>query len=102
MYTTSKPSCLHFIVLFVTDSVLCCSGTSQLMRQMDSMMNSMMQDPFASMMQPMHQQMMQIQPPQRHSAMMPFGAMPGFPMADPFGMPSIGQMFQSFVSKLNF
>lgn len=68
------------------------------MRQMDSMMNSMMQDPFASMM-PMHHQMMQIQPPpQRHSAMVPFGAMPGFPMGDPFGMPSIGQMFQSFVS----
>lgn len=72
------------------------------MRQMDSMMNSMMQDPFSGMM-PMHHQMMQIQPPtqQRHTshhAMVPFGAMPGFPMGDPFGMPSIGQMFQSFVS----
>ncbi len=79
------------------------------MRQMDSMMNSMMQDPFANMM-PMHPQMssimpMQMQPPQpRHSSsMVPFGAMPGFPMGmvDPFGIgmgPSIGQMFQSFVS----
>ncbi|XP_046447762.1 myeloid leukemia factor-like isoform X2 [Daphnia pulex] len=73
------------------------------MRQMDSMMNSMM-DPFASMMS-MHHQMMGIQPPpqQRHpaGAMVPFGGMPGFPMGmgmsmDPFGMPSVGQMFQSF------
>ena len=75
------------------------------MHQMDSMMNSMM-DPFASMMS-MHHQMMGIQPPpqQRHpaGAMVPFGGMPGFPMGmgmsmDPFGMPSIGQMFQSLVS----
>ncbi len=75
------------------------------MRQMDSMMNSMM-DPFASMMS-MHHQMMGIQPSpqQRHppGAMVPFGGMPGFPMGmgmsmDPFGMPSVGQMFQSFVS----
>ena len=76
------------------------------MRQMDSMMNSMM-DPFASMMS-MHHQMMGIQPPsqQRHpvGSMVPFGGMPGFPMGmgmgmamDPFGMPSIGQMFQSLV-----
>ncbi|XP_057371333.1 myeloid leukemia factor-like [Daphnia carinata] len=76
------------------------AGTNQLMRQMDSMMNSMMQDPFTNMM-PMHHQMMSIQPPpQRHSvgSMVPFGGMPGFPMGmvDPFGMPSIGQMFQSF------
>ena len=74
------------------------------MHQIDSMMNNMMQDPFANMM-PMHPQIMpmQMQPPQRHSSsMVPFGAMPGFPMGmvDPFGMPSIGQMFQSFVSSI--
>lgn len=69
---------------------------------MDSMMNSMMQDPFGGMM-PMHPQIMpSMQPPQRSSAMVPFGGMPGFPMVDPFGMPSIGHMFQSFVSKIYF
>jgi len=66
------------------------------MRQMDSMMNAMLQDPFPNLM-PMHNQLMA--PPQHNSrALAPFGSMGGFSMADPFGLPSMGHMFQAFVS----
>lgn len=71
------------------------------MRQMDSMMNSMMQDPFQGFM-PMPQ-LLPSQPStaRPNTAMVPFGAMGGFSMANPFSMPSLGQMFQGFVSMLN-
>ena len=89
-------------------AILCyfsiCRGTHQLMHHMDQMMNSMMHDPFQSLMQPMHHHhtgMMQQSPSQHHmhqtrSAMIPFGGLPGFPMPDPFGM---GSIFQGFVSQ---
>lgn len=68
------------------------------MRQMDSMMNSMLQDPFQGMM-PMPQ-LLPSQPASMRSntAMVPFGAMGGFSMANPFSMPSLGQMFHGVVS----
>ena len=78
------------------------------MHHMDSMMNSMMQSmqmhhPQQSIMQsPMHQhQHHNHHLHQQHSAMIPFGGMPGFPMADPFGMSSLGSIFQGFVSFSN-
>jgi hypothetical protein len=69
---------------------------------MDQMMNSMMQDPFQSLMQPMHHHHMLQQSPNHHmhqtrSAMIPFGGLPGFSMPDPFGMGSIFQGFVCFI-----
>ena len=73
------------------------------MNQMNSMMNTMLQNPFLNMMPIQHQQQPQYQHqaqyPQmhQHQQMIPFGAM-GMnmgAMAHPFGMQSMFQMVSS-------
>ena len=80
-------------------------GPNHLMNQVNSMMNSMLQNPFLNVMPTQHQHMLQSNGlnvhPQQQGAMMPFGGMAmgmGMGMggmANPFGMQS---MFQTVVS----
>jgi len=80
-------------------------GPNHLMNQMNSMMNSMLQNPFLGMMPAQHQHMIQSSGlnvhPQQHGAMMPFGgmAMGMGGMGNPFGMQS---MFQTMSQNGSF
>merc|ERR1711911_375833 len=56
-------------------------------------MNAMFRDPFGGMMMPHHQALMPANPQQQ--ALSPFGSFGGFNLMDPFGMPSMGHVFQS-------